>query len=46
MEYAESCDKCERQLDQLKGEDIYLEKIDMVLCTDCHDQHKGIKVYY
>lgn len=34
-EFITSCDKCQQELNQMKGEDIYLEKLDLVLCEDC-----------
>ena len=42
----EICDKCHRLLDKVKNEDIYLETLDMVLCSTCCEQHKGIEKYW
>ena len=39
----ESCDKCGCDTD---GDEIYLERISMVLCAECYDEHKGIEVYW
>lgn len=38
MDDMEICDRCGKDLDKLKGEDIYLEKKSMVVCTDCHTE--------
>jgi len=38
MEDTEICDRCGKQLNKLKGEDIYLEKINSVVCTECHTE--------
>ncbi len=39
----ETCDVCGKRLDKLRGEDIYIEERNMVLCGGCweevnHDQ--------
>lgn len=36
------CDSCNNWVDQLKGEDIYLEDENTVLCVECHDKKKSI----
>ncbi|PTY89739.1 hypothetical protein [Heyndrickxia sporothermodurans] len=42
-EFITSCDRCQRELNQMKGEDIYLEKLKLVLCEDCF-RNGGYKV--
>lgn len=42
----EVCDKCNKVLDKMKWEDIYLEVLDMVLCGPCNNEHKGIEKYW
>lgn len=42
----EVCDKCGKWLNLGKNEDIWLSKICVVLCAECHDKHKGVEVYW
>ncbi len=42
----EVCDRCGKRLDRCMNEDIWLSKIGVVLCTECHGEHKGIRVYW
>lgn len=45
-EDTEVCDKCGKRLDQQLNEDIWLSKVNVVLCSKCHKAHTGIEVYW
>lgn len=42
----EVCDRCGKRLNPENNEDIWLSKVDVVLCADCHREHAGIEVYW
>lgn len=43
---SEVCDRCGRRLNQRRNEDIWLSKVGVVLCAECHGVHKGIATYW